>query len=193
MVLVALVATTLLNAIGLGLLSLSSTDMAIASNYRQANQMLYAAEAGADCALSGLAHASQWSHVLSGATPSVFQDATLRPVLASGEQLDLVALTASLQSASDADARRGADNPRWRLFVYEPLSRLARAADASEYVVAWVADDAAEVDGDPLSDSNDIVVIRAQALGPQGLRRTVEAAVTKDVAGVKTLSWREIR
>jgi hypothetical protein len=193
MALVALVVTLLLNVIGLGLLSLSNTEAAIASNYRQASQMLYAAEAAADCALAGLAHASSWNGVLSGAASSVFRDTTLTPVLASGERFDLAALTVSLQAHSDADARRGADNPRWRLFVYQPLSRMVRSAVASEYLVAWVADDAAEEDGDPLSDANDIVVIRAQALGPRGLQRAVEATVAKDDVGVKVLSWREIR
>jgi hypothetical protein len=155
--------------------------------------LLYAAEAAAETALAGLAQASSWNDVLSGATPSTFRDGTLTPMLTAGQRLDLAALTSALQAASDADARRGADNPRWRLFVYQPLAGLTRSASATDYVVAWVADDAAEVDGDPLADANDIVTIRAQALGPQGRQRTVETTVTKDDVGIKILSWREVR
>jgi hypothetical protein len=193
MVLVALVATVLLNAIGLGLLSLSTTDVTIAASFRQASQMLYAAEAAAECALADLARAPSWSGVLSGTASSAFRDATLTPVLDSGERLDLAALTASLQSASDAEARRGPDNPRWRLFVHQPFSRISRSAAALEYVAAWVADDASETDADPFSDRNDIVIVRAQALGPQGLQRAVEATVAKDDVGLRVLSWREVR
>lgn len=193
MVLVALAATVLLNAIGLGLLSLANTEAVIASNYRQANQLLYAAEAAADCALADLGGPASWTSVLSGTSTSSFRDTTLTPVLASGERIDLMAMTSALQSASDAAARRGANNPRWRLFVYEPLSRIVRSAHAADYVVAWVADDAAEADDDPLTDGNDIVTIRAQALGPQGLQRAVEVTVVKEAIGVSLLSWREVR
>jgi hypothetical protein len=193
MMVIALAVTILLNAIGLGLLSLSNTEVAIAANYRQSNELLYAAEAAADCALAELTRAASWSAVLSGATVSGFREATQTPVLASGERLDLAALTASLQSASDADARRGANNPRWRLFVYQPLARIARSPLATGYVVAWVADDATETDGDPLIDRNEVVTIRAQALGPHGTQRSVEATVAKDAVGVTLLSWREVR
>lgn len=193
MVIVALIATAVLNAIGLGLVTLTNTEATIASNYRQSSEILYAAEAAADCALSGLVRATSWNSVLSGASQAVFRDATMAPVLPSGERVDLAALTASLQAASDADARRGANNPRWRLFVYQPLSRISRSAHASEYVVAWVADDATETDDDPLTDRNDIVTVRAQAFGSQGLQRSVEATITKDAIGVSLLSWREVR
>jgi hypothetical protein len=193
MVLVALVATALLNAIGLGLVSISNTEIAIASNYRQASQTLYAAEAAADCALDGLAHAASWSDVLAGATASPYGDATLTPVLPSGERVDLAAITRDLQAASDAEVRRGANNPRWRLFVHTPMARLARAPLAEEYLAAWVADDPTETDGDPLVDGNDIVMVRAQALGPWGRQRTIEATVARDAAGVSLLAWRELR
>jgi len=193
MVLLALVATAILNAIGLGLITLTNTEAAIASNYRQSSQVLYAAEAAADCALSDLARVASWSNILSGVSQSAFRDSTLAPVLPSGERVDLTALTASLQAASDADARRGANNPRWRLFLYQPLSRIVRSPHSADYVVAWVADDAAETDDDPLADRNDIVTVHAQAFGSQGLQRTVEATIAKDDLGVRLLSWREVR
>jgi hypothetical protein len=79
------------------------------------------------------------------------------------------------------------------LFLYRPLSQLARAADAPEYVVAWVADDLAETDNDPLRDSNGAVSVRAQAIGRHGIQRTVEATIANENLGVGVLSWREVR
>ncbi len=193
MVLLALVATAILNALGLGLITLTNTEALIAANYREASQMLYAAEAAAECAVSDVGRTASWSDVLSGASASTFRDATLAPVLPSGERLDLAALTAALQASSDATVRRGANNPRWRLFLYHPLSQIARSSDSTEYVVAWVADDPAETDDDPLADGNGRVTVRAQAFGRQGTERTIDVTIAKAPMGASILSWREIR
>jgi hypothetical protein len=193
MVLVALAVTVLLHAIGMGLLSVTNTEAAIATNARQSFEALHAAEAAAEAALADVSRAPSWTAVLSGASMSTLLDGTLAPVLASGERLDLAALTAAWQAVSDAAARRGADNPRWRLFLYGPLARLARSPHPSAYVAAWVADDEAETDGDPLADGNGVVTVRAQAFGPGGLQRTVEATVAREAIGMRLLSWREVR
>ena len=193
MVIVALVVTALLSAIGLGVLSLTNTEASIAVNFRYSSELLYAAEAAAECAVSDLRRATSWSGVLSGASVSAFRDATLAPTLPSGERLDVTALTSAWQTASDAEARRGANNPRWRLFLYQPLSRMARTPNAAAYVVAWVADDGTEVDNDPLTDANGVVTVRAQAFGSGGLQRTVEVALARNEIGVSLVSWREIR
>lgn len=193
MVIVSLIAIVVLNALGLGLITLTNTEAAIAANHREASEVLYAAEAAAECAASEIMPAASWSDVLSGATRSAFEDGTRTPLLASGVRLDLNAMTTALQAESDADARRGANNPRWRLFLYRPLSQIARTGGASAYVVAWVADDLAETDNDPLVDGNGAVTIRAQAMGQHGTQRTIEATIAKENLGVGILSWREIR
>ena len=46
-VIVALMATVLLNALGLGLIALTNTEATIASNFREASEIAYAAEAAA--------------------------------------------------------------------------------------------------------------------------------------------------
>src|SRR5262247_3699764 len=109
MVVFALVATMALGAIGAGLISVSNTETTIAANYRQWSELGYAAEAGANAAISDLGRAASWTSVLTGAVRSPYCDTTSAPLLSSGERLDLSAQTTAFQTASDADARRGAD------------------------------------------------------------------------------------
>lgn len=193
MMLVALVIALVLEAIGLGLASLANTEAVSVSNYRQTAALLSAAEAGAEIAMAEAARQPSFTSALAGSSTSAFRDVTSAPRLASGERLDLAALTAALQAASDAELRRGANNPRWRLFLYAPLSRLVRDERAAGYVAAWIADDAAEVDDDPLTDANETVVMRAQAFGPKSLHRTVETTLARDSAGLRLVAWREVR
>lgn len=193
MVIAALLATVVLNALGVGVLNLTNTEVAVAANYRGTGETLYAAEGAAECAIAEALRAASWNDLLSGAILGAYRDITLRPSSPSGGQLDLAALSNALQVASDAAARRGADNPRWRLMLFSPFSQIARRVTASEYVVAWVADDPAEVDGDPMTDSNDKLTVRAQAFGRQGAQRTVEATVARVNGGIGVLSWREVR
>ena len=107
---------------------MSNTESAMAANHRVSSELAFAAEAAANVAMVDLGRVGTWSTVLSGAMRSPFCDATLSPTLASGERLDLTMQTTSLQAASDAWADRGADNPQWRLIVYQPFAAIARSA-----------------------------------------------------------------
>jgi hypothetical protein len=74
----------------------------------------------------------------------------------------------------------------------------AGQVDSAMYVVIWVADDPSEVDGAPTVDANGVLTVRAQAYGPGGTKRMVEATVARmgppgPAGGVLTLSWRAIR
>ena len=192
-ILAALLVTIALNAVGLGLLTIASTETTIAMNHREAAELIYAADAAAETAAAEVLRAATWSGVLSGAIPSAFRDTTMTPRLASGETLDINAETTLMQAKSDAEARRGANNPRWRLFLFQPLAAIARDASVREYVLAWVADDPSETDDDPLMDANGRVVIRARAVGRFGLHRTVDMTIGVQSLGVGILSWREVR
>ena len=189
----AVVVTLVLSALGAGLITVSNTETAIAANYRTASELVYAAEAGANAAIADLARAGPWTNVLTGLVRSPFCDSTLSPALTAGERLDLSAQTSMLQAASDVEAQRGADNPRWRLYLYNPLAAIARTPLASAYVAVWVADDASEVDGDAQNDSNGLIVVRAEAFGPQGMQRTLEATLASDGSNVRLVSWRDVR
>jgi len=189
----AVVATLVLGAMGAGLITVSNTEAAIAANYRISSELAYAAEASANVAIADLAHAGSLTTVLTGLVRSPFCDSTLSPVLSSGERLDLAAQTTRLQASSDAFAQRGADNPWWRLYLYQPLAAIARTPLASSYVAVWVADDAAEADGDAQRDSNGLIAMRAEAFGPQGMQRAIEATLAADGSSVRLVSWRDVR
>ncbi|HEX5068897.1 MAG TPA: hypothetical protein VFV78_01675 [Vicinamibacterales bacterium] len=193
MALLALITTMLLGSIGLGLVTVTSTEAAMASNHRESSEMLHAAEAAAELASAEVIRAASWNDVLSGVTSSAFTDGTTTPRLASGEVLNLASLTTAWQAASDAEARHGLNNPRWRLFLYQPLASITHASASSQYVIAWVADDLAETDNDPLTDGNGIVLVRAQAAGRLGMARTIDVSIAKKDLGIGIASWRVVQ
>jgi len=193
MVLLALVTTLVLGSIGLGLVTVSNTEAAMAANVRESTEMLHAAEAAAELASAEIIRAPSWSDVLAGVTKSAFVDSTTTPRLSSGELLNLTSVTATLQAASDADAKHGLNNPRWRLFLYQPLATITHSISSPQYVVAWVSDDLAETDNDPLADTNGIVIVRAQAADRLGMARTIDVTIAKKDLGVGITSWREVR
>jgi hypothetical protein len=180
-VIVALIATVLLSALGLGLIMMTNTEGAIASNYRSGSQTLYAADAAVERVMSDILLTPSWNDILSGATKSAFIDNSLTPTLPSGQAIDLTALTTEMQAASDASATWGPNNPQWRLFAYGPLSDMAanNLVNSSEYIVVWVSDDPSETDGDPSADTNGVLTLLSQAIGRHGSYRTVEVTVAK--------------
>jgi hypothetical protein len=92
-------------------------------------------------------------------------------------------------SAVTADRPWGANNPRWALFSYGPLSAMSSESGAlpsPDYVVVLVADDPAESDGDPSRDGEPgsgpgagVILVRAEAFGPLEAHRVVQAAVAR--------------
>jgi Tfp pilus assembly protein PilX len=220
---VALLATLVLSALGLSLMVLASTEALIAGNYRDGVEAFHAADAGLERVIPELALAPDWSAVLGApggvrsAVPSSFGDATLSAVLADGRTLDLVKMANLLncpqvfpQAATPCTAAQmdhsagvrpwGSNNPRWRLYANGPLSALGAGVDSPFYVAVWVADDPAETDGDPARDGMDasnpgsgILQVRSDAFGPGGSRRTVEATLGRAGAGLRIISWRLVR
>ena len=47
------------------------------------------------------------------------------------------------------------------------------------YVAVWIADDPGEVDADPATDANGILMMRAQAFGPSGTTSVVEVTLAR--------------
>jgi len=192
MVIAVLMLSAVLSGLGLGLVTLTNTETAIAANYREASDVLHAADAAAECALADIRRASSFTSVLAGASPSSFRDASLTPMTPSGVTLNLPALTATLQAESDTATGLGANNPRWSLWVNRSMASIVASPAATTYAVAWVADDPADGDNDPLRDSNGILTVRAMAFGQFGTRKTIEVTMT-NARGTSTLSWRELR
>ena len=183
--LVALMATLLLTALGSALVLLTTAETAISANYRLSQETLYAADAGIELAAQDLVEVPRWNDVLTGEVRSTFTSPTTNPTLPDGSLLDLVAETRVLQRETDTANHWGTNNPTWRLYAYGAVDDLLPGVveNNGNYIVVWASDDTSENDGDPLSDANGLLTLRAEAFGPFNTRRVVEATVARSSGG----------
>jgi PilX N-terminal len=225
----AMMALLLMSALSAAVILTSSSESVIAGNYRNSIEALYAADAIAERAVAQLGWISDWDAVLNELVRSSSVDGLpggLR-ALPAGGTLDLTRVLTLANcgkittcSAGDivgnatGDRPWGADNPVWRLFAYGPLGDVLPTVGAPFYVLAMVADDPSERDGDPARDSSGegnpgagIISVRAEAFGPRGTHKIIELTVGRPshvqngqdeqvgnrVTGARVLSWREIR
>jgi len=133
---------------------------------------------------------------------SQLSGSSVPPVMPGAPLVTLPQLTASLQFASNAAGSWGSNTPQWRLFAHGWTSDLSSTAAiaADNYLVAWVADDIGETDGDPSTDSNGRIQVMARAISRRGIQRNVALTVAQTIEvtnagahGVRVLSWREVR
>jgi hypothetical protein len=159
-----LMASMLLIALATGLVAVTTIETLVSANYRSASEGLFAAEAGVDLVIADLSSVADWSTVLAGG------------------------------SAASCPVVRRPDEPDWRLRLCGRLDDLLGGGrlDSQFTIAVWVADDAADGDGQPLSDSNNVLVVRGEAFGPMGVSRAVEAVVERAAAGIRVVSWRAI-
>jgi len=199
---IALMATLLLTALGLSLVLTTSSETILSSNYRGGQEALYAADAGLERAMLEIPGVTNVTSLLGGTVKSSFIDgAPGSRNLPNGKTLDLLALTnlnncgktsscsTAEMNAVTTDRPWGANNPRWQLYAYGPINSLLPAGQINSpfYVVVWVADDPAETDGDPTTDdgtgsnaaARGVVVLRAESFGPFGSHKVVEATVQR--------------
>lgn len=203
---VSLLTLLLLSALGTALMLTSHTETLIAGNYRDSVEGLYIADAGIERVMQDLLTVPDWNTVLAssdGITANVksgYYDNTLSPVLPDDRTINLAAATnmvncgkvstcsASEMDASTLDRPWGANNPRFRLYAWGPVNELVPTGTLNSpfYVAVWVADDAAETDGNPSQDGADatnpgtgVLTIRAEAFGPGGTHRVIEATVAR--------------
>lgn len=194
--LIALIATALILALGLGLVTIASLDTAMAGAARADAMSLEGADSAIERALQDLGRMADWSLVLNGTERSTFDSGPTVRSLPGRGTVDLPAITASLQAASDGFARLGANNPVWRLFAWGWLSELSGDEDVGlPFAAVWVSDDLGETDNDPQADSNGRICLRAVAFGPAAAERAVDVAVAQitDPVGVKVIAWRAMR
>lgn len=188
---IALMSMMLLTALGAAVIMVSRTETAIANNYRNSQEALYAADAAIERVVQDLLMVPRWNDILANDpatagvafTKSGFIDgaATAQKTLPGGGRLRLTSATTELQTATDTANLWGANNPQWRLFAWGPLSDLANdiAIDSPMYVAVWVADDPADNDGLPLIDKNGVLTLHAEAIGPGGTRKVIEVTVAR--------------
>ena len=200
--LVALMASSLLAALGLALASLTVVEATISSNHRAGQQLFYAADAAVEAILADLLTTPNWTDILTGAVSSRLSGHAVPPAGPGIAPRALAQLTADVQAESDAAGVWGANTPRWRLFSFGWLTELAPIAsgNSDEYLTAWVADDVDEADGDPLADTNGRLQFIARASSARGMQRRIALTVAQTpeltMAGspaVRILAWREIR
>ena len=195
----ALLAILLVLALGLtlaGVLALlGAAESRVAAAHRDAFEARYAAESALDRAVLELEASPNWDDVLGGlATSSLTVGTGVVP--GGGGVVDLAAETARLQARTEAGPGHGGNTPRWNPFLWAPFRLLAPPGadiESSLAVVAWVADDEAERDGNAGEDSNQAVWVCAEAYGPGRTSYRVEALVTRPGPGLgplRRLVWR---
>jgi hypothetical protein len=195
----ALLATTLLSALGAAMTVSANMETSIGSTFREDRELAYAAEAAVARALQDVRLSTQWNAILTGAQLSSFLDPMTVPWLPSGGTLDVPAATSRLQAATNTLFGSGSA-PQWRVFASGRLADVAGqgALESRAYLVAWVADDPSETDGNPFADTNDTLVVRGEAVGSGGRTRALEVTVTRagvprGQAGLSITSWREVK
>jgi hypothetical protein len=180
---IALMAMMLLTALGAAVIMVSRTETAIANNYRNSQEALYAADAAIDRVVQDLLMVPRWNDMLAGTTTSSFIDGApgVSKILPGGGTITLTSATNELQAITDAADEWGANDPQWKLFAWGPLREIGGdvSIDSPMYVAVWVADDPAETDDDPLSDSNGTLTLHAVAIGPSGTRKVIEVTVAR--------------
>ena len=202
---IALMSMTLMLSLGGALILLSSSETAIAANFRAAHEATYAADAVMERTIADLGRVPDWTTVLDGSAQSFFIDGASQGVrtLVDGSTIDLAEITnlANCQkstacSAADLAAITterpwGANNPRWTPYAYGALSDMLgiQSIHSGFYVVSFVGDDPSENDGDPTLDGfsvggsanpgRGLVVVRAEAFGPRNAHRVLQATVAQ--------------
>lgn len=193
--LLALVTTALLTALAASLVISASTETLISGSYRASQETFYAADAALERAIHELSLLPDWTLVLMAPSSNLlasFDDGAGSGRTPGGKPLSFSTLTGERQAESDARGSFGADRPVWRLYAHAPLESILPpgAIAAPAYVLVWLKDDGGDGDGDAEKDSNGIVVVCAEAYGPGGARRRIEASIGRVAPGAaRLLAW----
>src|SRR6476469_6639580 len=143
---IALMAMLLLTALAAVVVMVSSTEVKIAGNYNNAQETLYAADAAVERVVQDLLLVPRWNDILNGTTQSSFAEgsSTTAITLPNGGTVTLCcgANTATGQLQADTDTLNlwGANNPRWKLFAWGPMSSMLpdNQIDSAMYVAVWI-------------------------------------------------------
>jgi len=161
---IAMLMTLLLSALGAVLVLTTSSETLISSNFLNASDGLYAADAVIERAMDDLANVRDWNALLDGSARSGFIDGAAggARTLPDGSTIDLtqalnMANCGKVSMCSDADlvGNRtgdrpwGANNPVWQLYAYGKVQDLVSTGTINSpyYIMLMVADDPSEADG----------------------------------------------
>jgi len=207
----AIVLVLLLSAAGLGLALTAALEPAIARHFETGGAALAVAESALVLAGHDLVGTADWTPVLNGGwIPSLLEPASDATVVSSSPRVITVGtLTNRATCGRDApcgdgdvaavteDRPWGLNNPRFRLLGILRGGHLAPEPSMSPYLaVVWAGDDPAEADGNPLVDGGAApagplglppglgrVVLRAEAFGPGGAHRALQAVLERSEGG----------
>ena len=201
----------LFSAIAVAMVAVVRVETTVAGRSVQSAQALYAADAAVAVAISEMRALNDWTPVLSGAAQSALSDGAFagRKNVPGGGSVLVCCGASSIggrlgqeSAASAAVARRALP---WRPYLWSSFAALLpRSPPSRVYLVVFVQDDddgEDEDDGDGSADVNGRVVVRAEAVQPDGLRRSVEALIAREpgdplrglAPAVRLLRWREAR
>ena len=171
----ALMAMTMLMTLGAILVMTTSTETAIAGNFRSRREAFYAAEAVAELAVAELRSSANWAAFVDGGARSRFVDGASDGVRSLPSDVP-VNLTAIANLANCGLPTPCAGPPRWHLFAHGPLRDFTAAADSPFYVLAFVQ-------GAETESGVPVVVIRAEAFGPRSAHQAIELTLSRSPEG----------
>jgi hypothetical protein len=205
--LIVLTLTFLFSALTIGAAIVVGVETTITSRYRDGTEALYIADGGLAVVLAELRTLPDWSPILQGALHSTASQGSFTgsASVAGGT----VFLCCGGRSAFERLARESAAGAvparrtlTWHPYLWSPWNALAgQPGPGRVFVVSFVQDDEDDGDADEATDLNGVVVVRSEAIRPDGLRRVVEALVAREPgdpdhgipAAVRVLRWREVR
>ena len=199
----------LFSAIAIGMVVVVRIETSVAMRFVQATQALYAADAARCPRAVGAADDERLdagSGGRSAVSPVGRESSPAGKLLPGGGSIVVCCGSSSVAGRLEGEsALAGAVARRtlqWRPFLWSPLAALLPGSPLSSlYVVVFVEDDEDEEDGNGSADVNGRVVVRAEAVQPDGLRRAVEALIEREpgdplrglAPAVRLLRWREVR
>jgi hypothetical protein len=206
---VALMSMILMMALGTALMLTTMTEGKIANNYRDGTEALYAADAAVERVMQDILTVPDWNNIIGGTQTSAFIDGPASGTRTiPGGEIDLTQATnmvncGKLACSDPADYIAitqerpwGANNPRWKLYAYGPMSDMlpTQTINSQVYVIVWVADDPSENDCLPLQDGETpaagcagtgenlgrgVIAMRAHAYGGSGVERAIEVTLAR--------------
>ena len=167
----ALLAMTILMALGAALVVITSTETIVAGNFRDSRQAFYAAEAAAELAVAELRTRPNWIEFVEGTERSGFVDG--EPGGLRALPMDApVDLTSIVNIANCNTPAPCGGVPRWQLFACGPLRDVAPpgASDSPFYIVALISGGQTGIGGAPRHDQGAGVRAEGRIPGPRSHR-----------------------
>ncbi len=207
----------LFSAIAVSAAVVVRVEILVADQYRHSAAALFAADGGLNAVVAELRALPDWTPVVGGALQSslsrgAFQGS--KPVPGGGAVLVCCgpgSASARLRTDTELSPLPSRRTLTWRPFLWTPVDEIAPRDPASRlFVVVWVGNDEDDRAGGDTVDTNATLVVRSEALEPNGVRRIVEALVARHPPGgglysggslteeeqrmrVGILRWREVR